>query len=540
MLNLFKKIGSYFHSFRKIGETHNLTRSHAITLSKLSPTSRTGGLDAPVKTRVQGRRIRVLRTEDFHLNAKNFAPLLKVLKEPQYQTFLALTEKTRFQEVLMRDIMNACGQYEPFMPQVEEYFELVKDLDAEALSGFTYKQVQIFDCAVHEALSVCIAKPRWQDANFGRDREKILRHFFEDADDLRVLQNCCAIAIFWIEFWLRHRMRSKENIYTYDAVVLFSGAYIYGAVLIQLMAMRRGRCIICESLFTGNEFYFEELYRPIPNASRIGLPTVLNAHYDSVPDPDDIDRSVTIAVEKIRHMANKNVVQPDQQPLPLKLKGERVVLVIGQVVNDFSLLAGRGSIMFTIPAYRKIIKELLADGRTHVIFKAHPWERKKANIKTDFTKDALADFVSTLTQEEQDRVWIVSDWNIKQLFGICRHIVTICSQAAIEAALDGFKPITIGGTFYDSGRFCHSFPTVEAACAAINSDKLPSQLTLQEFKNFELYVAALLHRHTASSGPYGESVIRRTLANFDRKPAMSQSSRGTELLLQPRWESPDE
>jgi len=519
------KLFKFMSSLRHLPATHNLTRDNIRRLQALTEMVNSLPLEtefiSSTATDMSGGapkipKLKVLRTENFHLNERNFKSLLDAIAEPTCTVKLAIDKDSNLKPLLL-----ACGNYDEHMSRLARFHDQIKRLDRDELLDFKYKGVRVFEAAYSEALSACIASDHWQSRAINKTPDAIIDHFFAHDEHLEVLRKCCAAAMFWTNFWVNHRKNFKENIYTYDAALIFSGAFIYGAVLIQLLSHRRGRCFVCEGFITGEDYFFEESYHPVPNGSRIGFSTVLNSYYAKISDKDALDRHRAEAIDRLRHMRNKNVTQPAPEPLPPQLKGRSVTLVVGQVVNDFSLISGQGSVLCSIPAYRALFERILENPDAMIVFKGHPWERKKTNIRSDFTKERLEQFVQSLPAEQRSRVWIVSDWNIKQLLRVSRYVVTICSQAAIEAAMEGIKPITIGGTYYGTGGFSHNFATPELAGAAIRDDAVNPELSLAEYAGFEQFMVAMFTQHLVSNQSVGQNSVLsklRPIQRYARKP----------------------
>ncbi|MDK4673330.1 capsule biosynthesis protein, partial [Kingella kingae] len=87
-------------------------------------------------------------------------------------------------------------------------------------------------------------------------------------------------------------------------------------------------------------------------------------------------------------MKNKNVQQPtDSAAFVFKYK-KPVVTIIGQVVNDFSLLEVNGLGISSVQVYKELITKLVKPG-FNVVLKTHPWEKQKINIKSSLTKEII-------------------------------------------------------------------------------------------------------------------------------------------------------
>ncbi|HCN9346693.1 TPA: capsular biosynthesis protein, partial [Escherichia coli] len=103
------------------------------------------------------------------------------------------------------------------------------------------------------------------------------------------------------------------------------------------------------------------------------------------------------------------------------------------------------------------IDRLLCDDDVFVIFKSHPWERHKNNIRSALTFEKIHEYIKELPDDKSSRVFIIEDFNLESLIKQSDHIVTLCSQSAIEAAFLGVKPIQLGNAFYGQKGFTYDF-----------------------------------------------------------------------------------
>ncbi len=314
-----------------------------------------------------------------------------------------------------------------------------------------------------------------------------------------------AAALDWLEFW-------KAKLPTYSPqpthACIFSGSLIYTRTLIELLRMTPTRVMVMESYFTGNDFYFEEKYEPVPNNSDLRHAAV----YKALPVPADAneyDRERIKAINKVLMGKNKNVQQPENPtPLPFKAGERPLVVVLGQVVNDFSVInyADRG--ISTVAFYRSLIDALVRAG-CNVVFKDHPWELKKTHVKRPFTRQLLEQWLDTQDEEFRSRVFIDTELDILKLFKACDFACGLNTQSLIEAAFEGVKPTTFGNAFYGRKGFTHDYDLadVERFAADIKSGRISGTLTLEEVDAFELFLVKSLQKHLVTVNPSGVSMI---------------------------------
>ncbi len=232
---------------------------------------------------------------------------------------------------------------------------------------------------------------------------------------------------------------------------------------------------------------------------------------------------------------NKNVTQPLKTKVgfPFNNSNEKNVLILGQVINDFSIIETDLANINSLQLYKEMISKILHETSYNVIFKAHPWEKSKVNLKRSLTKDELTKFISsTFSHEERLRIEILEDFNIDSLFASCDHIVGLCSQSLIEAAYSGKKPHQIGNAFFGSKGFTYDHSTVENFILSIKSDTCKTKLTLLEYDNLLCFLTLLLQYHLVSVFPSGHvklleklhikkniNIIQNTTTDYELSPS---------------------
>jgi len=465
--------------------------------------------------------IKVLRADDFHINERNFTSLFGILKDKKVNVKIGVSRSSSY-----ADLIKACGVYDQYLDQLAAHIEIVSQLSKEDLREWQYHSVDIATCALDEALSAVVMQDHWQNEPVSKDFDVLFDRLWDN--NRETLLNCCAAAAFWVDYW-----RGMDGLNRFNAAVVFSGSYIYGRTLLQLLTYTQAKCFVLESFATGYDYFFEERYKPIANNSRINQPTFFRSLLPAIEDQDRRNREVIRAFNKMRNMKNKNVIQPVPGALPASLRGKRISVILGQVVNDFSLISGKGSILSSIPAYKELIGTLLDRDDSFVIFKAHPWEMKKQNLLTPYTEDALRSWADTLPAAKRARLMIVADWNLHQLLRVSTYAITLCSQSALEAAVEGLKPVVVGGAFYDNGGFTSNFTSPRDAALAINSGSLRGTLSLDEFTAFETYLATLIQTHLVNTDNSGRNKLLQRLTPY--RPQKHVHTHQHELSVTSTW-----
>lgn len=446
--------------------------------------------------------ISILQADDYHLNDRNFTSLFGILRDKKVRVRVGVQVSGSCGAMI-----KACGVYHQHLKHISGHLETVSRLDKEELRKWRYHNVDIATCAIDEALSAVIMEDHWQERSVPKDFDILFDRLWESNKE--TLLHCCAAAAFWVDYW-----RRIDGLHTFNVALVFSGSYIYGRVLLKLLTYTQAKCFVLESFASGYDYFFEERHQPIANNSRINHSTYYRSLLQTLGDQDKRNRDVVRAFNKMRSMKNKNVTQPNPGILPASIRGKCVSVVLGQVVNDFSLISGKGTVLCSIPAYKELIATLLESDNSFVIFKAHPWEMKKQNLLSPYTEDALKEWAETLPDHQRSRLMIVGDWNLHQLLRISTYAISLCSQSALEAAVEGLKPVIVGGAFYDNGGFTSNFTSPREAALAINSGSLRGSLTLGEFTSFETFLATLLQTHLVNTDNSGRNKLIQRLTPY--------------------------
>lgn len=381
------------------------------------------------------------------------------------------------------------GDYEPLAPLLDTDVARLAAMPPEDIATATEAGISLLGAAHNEFLCRVLPQPRWRDGFGDNGIEAVARHAFSDQGDRRTLILNLAAAADWARYW-RGYFQSHPHI---THVLAFSGAYIYTQTMLQVAHAMGKRCFVLETFFTGNEFYLEERTAPLPNAS-----TLSHAPQSWPSDASSADRLRVGAHARLSAMRNKNVqaVGGDLvRYFPDTGSGPRV-LVVGQVLNDFSLTNTALTEGSSLAFYRRLIQSLLSAG-CRVIFKAHPWERKRPNLLSPLTLNSL---VQTFGPDHP-RVRFIERDPIGHVFAQVDHVAGLCSQGLMEACQAGFKPLQFGQAFYGGRGFTYdcSQNDAEAVAASLATGALPGRLTLDEYRIFENFLASALMIHLLPS-----------------------------------------
>ena len=471
--------------------------------------------------------------DGFHINRRNFSSLFDFfnLSQANYQFILEKNSP-------LYQLIEAYGKYEWIIEEdnieifdsLLLFYKIFSYLDKEDLFSYSLHQINLFEVAKLEILSLLITRDNWCENDIKPDNYFIFDKAY--AEDRKILILNMAVAAFWITTW----MLKFEQINSGNFCIVFSGSCTYARALMEICRRTSTKCYVLESTFTGNDYFCEEIYQPIANNSNIRFSAfrqkVLKELFrDSTLVPE---REIIKAKSKIVDIKNKNVTQPVASSLPKFKTQSKIILLAAQVVNNYSILVGYSGTLSSIYIYKALIREILEKTNFNLIIKTHPWERKKVNLQSSFTFDKLAEYLESLPVKMSERVLLVEHENLYSLFSLSDYFVTLCSQSGLEAALEGFKPVIIGEAFYSNAGFTSDYASATEFVADLVAAKCQPTMTLAEFRHFENFALAFFQAHTISIHKSGAKTLNKLFSSaYD---TIKQSRRSAhELQVKPKW-----
>lgn len=430
------------------------------------------------------QKISILIPDNLHINQKNFSSFFKFVAKSGASTHF---EKNR------RDWIDTYGNYDSKSDVLYERCRILARLTPDFLYEHSVKGVNLFKIARAEILSRSSVTSDWYASPYPSSSRGIFDKLYKINKTL-LMQNLAA-AWDWLEFW----SRQLADLPGFTHCCVFSGSLIYQRSLIELLKFTPTRVLLMESFLTGNDYYCEEKYEPISNNCNIRHKAVFSS-LAPTPDGDMYDKERMQAINKLIQAKNKNVKQPESGEAIKFLKPDLpIVCIFGQVVNDFSLLEYRQTGLASIPFYEELIRSLVAVG-FNVVFKAHPWEQKKNNVRGPLTGNAIKLFVGTLPDALQSQVVVVEDYPISELFNISSWAVGLNSQSLLEAAFAGFKPVQFGDAFFGGKGFTHDYSLDKVAefVEDAKSGRIGGSLSLTDFMRYEDFLIRLLQKQLVS------------------------------------------
>ncbi|CNK61327.1 Capsule polysaccharide biosynthesis protein [Yersinia mollaretii] len=441
------------------------------------------------------KNISILFPDQVHFHDRNFKSLFDTIKKHSIKhTFI--TD--------MHHLVATFGDYFSHKEQLSGYYNKISEFSESKLLTLETKGILLFKIYRNEALAYFLSLPEFRDKIPCQLSDTEIFMLMSRTDHEALLLNISA-TMFWMDFW--DEKLSTIKVYTYACI--FSGVQIYNRSLLEILKTHATIPLLLEHFFTGNEYYIEEKYEPIPNNTNL---THSNA-YNSIQLPinhDEYERNKIKATNKVILSNNKNVIQPKNRQ-KIKSRGRKVITIIGQVYNDYSIIGTATKYLSSINFYKELILKLLQDDSNYIVFKAHPWERNKTKSKIAPTFESLSKLKESLDIEKRERLFITENFNLSDLINQSEHIITLCSQSAIEAAFLGIKPIQLGNAFYGKKGFTYDYNHIDDFLDDLNKNKLSRVLTLDEYKNLEIFLMKFLESELVSVHKSGISTIERKL-----------------------------
>lgn len=411
--------------------------------------------------------------DSLHINTRNFDSVFTFIREGRHYYE---------QHAEINHLISRYGDYTELPAEMQEEYQASLSWEGESLLDRQSNGINLFDICRGETLSYVCADPTFSKIGKEWSRDEIFDFLYKNYR-IPLIKNL-SVASFWIKYW-NNFIQNSSN---FDFALIFSGSLSYARSLMELLRKTPTRVFLLESFMTGSDFYCEEKFSPLPNNSLLGNKN----YYSSLKISDEsYERDRMKAINKILLGKNLNVIQPPSSA-DILFDNEKVILILGQVVNDFSQLGYNDLGISSISIYCELLEKILDKTEYKIIFKAHPWENKKANLRSPITANYIK---SKFANYIDDRIVIVEDYNIDDLFKQVQHVILLNSQSGIEAAWNGIKPIVLARPFYGKKGFTHDFHynDIDAVVDFLNCATCEdSTLSLKEFDAFEDFLVKAL------------------------------------------------
>ncbi len=480
-------------------------------------------------------RLQFLLADDFHINRRNFAALFDFIKLHRVPTGV----HRRHDE--LKRCLGSYGDRALLTP----YVRGLERLDAAALfeldHSYRNTPLRLFPLYRSEALAFALAqRSHWHDMPSSREDRAIFERMH--AHDRDVLLGNAAAAMFWIDHFAE--LYAEQGL-RYSHAFVFGGSMTYTRVLMQLCKLSETKCMVLESSFTGHQFYAEERYAPLAASPDIQHPAVRASLLAELEGTAGAESGIS-AHALMTSATNKNVVQPDE-PVYVQFPEQRrpELLIVGQVVNDFSVIEQRRCPLSSLAFYRDLIRRCLQQTEYNLIFKAHPWEDRKLHVNRAFTREQISELRDQLSPEQQARLVVLDSANLLSLGKRVDRVALLNSQAGLELAYHcGLQPSTFGHPYYAGAGFTDDFPDIESFLDDVRVGGARAMLGLDGFEQLVRFLQCFLGVHCITNGPHGAAQLARRLAigplhGAREDPELAQSFRqlaakGRKLLRSPK------
>lgn len=448
-------------------------------------------------------KLEILFPDSLHFHERNFKSLIEVISKNNNIKSYYIKEYNNLKALY--------GNYIDCKSLIIKYYDDIKTKNKDELLNLRYNGINIFYTIKAEILSYLMSLENWYNNDISSDESELFNKMYNE--NLEELLLNYAFSLFWIDFW-QMIIKNHKSI---THCLVFSGSLIYVKTLVQLLKNTKIKVFVLETFMTGNDYYFEEKYDHIANNSDIKFDNI----YNSIILSDDFieyEKDKIKAINKFILRKNKNVVQPNESKVIKFYNGKPVISIIGQVINDFSILETRLENINSLSIYKKTIIKIINETEYNIIFKAHPWENKKINIKSSLTLIELSKFINKeLSEDDKKRIFITEDYKLELLVENSDIIFGICSQALIEASYYGKKTVQIGKAFFGNKGFTNDCDGVNDFIKQLKSGKLNnSKLNMEEYNMFYIFLIKILEKHLVSIYKSGESKLLSRLMNTNQ------------------------
>jgi hypothetical protein len=444
--------------------------------------------------------MKILFADNWHFHRRNFLPIFEAMKSGllphQFETS-------------RRSWWKAHGRYSKLSKRLRQSTDFIDQQgDWRAIN---YLGVNLWEISKAEFLCHALTQDRWHVGGIPNQSDSIFEFAISNPLDKEALRFCLAAAHNWLSFWNQYLDRHADL----SHAIVFSGSYIYTRALMALAKQRDILVLVTEHFFTGNDFYLE--YRDNPISNNCGVQRDIRISTSIMEKESDVISSA-YAHGRMKGMKNRNVPQKNITFKHTWNDKNPIILIIGQVANDFSIIETPSAEISSIATYKQVISGLLNNTNANVIFKAHPWERKRPPVFSPLTKIKIAEWIHSLPRKDQLRITVIENEPIKKIFEICDGVVGFSSQGLLEACYYGFKPALTGETFFSKKGFTQSAVQSQHLLSS-TVDKGMWKLSLDEYHQFQGFMKGMFSEVLTPNNKKASEFILEKISNPGAKPS---------------------
>ncbi len=462
--------------------------------------------------------LKIFLPDTIHFHERNFKSLFDFIARHK----ITITKNTE-----INSWAGLYGDYSEKQTEIQPYLKVIKGLSSSDLYGYRHSSQTIWKVARAELLSYFLPKVEF---NVNVKCREDAAHFelMLEIDKVVVL-NCYAAAMYFMDYW----KAKLASIPVQKYALIFSGSQIYNKSLLEVLKHSQTTPIVMEHFFTGNEYYFEDRYTPIANAS--DLKYLVHPKVTEV-EINEYDRRRLKSINKILLSNNRNVKKTGEF-LHLDFPEGKAVALIGQVVNDYSVIETATGYLNSVEFYKEFILKAIDSG-LNVVFKAHPWEHHKNNVRTSFTKDMIEYWVEEeLTDSQRSKLVITETADIDSIFKQVDFVAGLCSQGLLESVFDGFKPLQFGNAFYGGRGFTSDYVSVNDFLSDVKNDVVSGYLSIDEYEQYESFLVSAFERELVSIHRSGILVLESKLKGYPLIPLLEKKVSTSSVMVHKETEN---
>ncbi|OAS85788.1 MULTISPECIES: glycosyltransferase [Metabacillus] len=387
------------------------------------------------------------------------------------------------------------------LPNFSKYEEVFKGLNEKPLSELkqvSYKGYNLWD-VIHAEMYAYLTPRIYQHyiadeiTNPQSDSDDLLQWLRTSKLEDETFQNLVfynfAIGAFWIDYWAATFKKFKIN-----NVCVFGGTTIYSRAATLVAQWNNTNVLSFEGSFIKDFHYADSGSGMITNNHRFAD----HSKWVRLQGLDFLDKQAEWLENVMANRLNLNVVQPNKLTKAELYQrynidpNKKLILLIGQVLNDFSITRDLKNYDSSIDFYVDVIKTIADKEDCHLFIKLHPWENHKQNSTTELSKRVLEKKLADLSITNYT---VDYDVNIDSLIEFSEIGLTSCSQAGLEMLYMGKRVVQVGNAFYGNKGWTVDVTQPEFLPLAIDIALAEPRLEEIEIKEVRKFIYHLLHNH---------------------------------------------
>lgn len=407
----------------------------------------------------------ILFADDINFHSRGFPELFSYIRSHYI--------KHEFHNYGNRGLKNSFGLYDPAHKNLKPYIDRLTDIPVWDWQFLEIHGIRLYDMARYEILSRAMIHPRWYDQQTQNDSATVFAKLAGEDYDL-LLTNLAA-AWFWVDHWEAFFAISVQK---YNYFCVFGNSLTYSRAGAHC-AHRAGILPYAfEHILTGQHHFIEPRLSPIQGCASLRLKIPANITTDRI-----------LVSHMLGTMKNKNVSASKLREENFFRNGEKTILLLTQVVNDFSLLVDSNMTLGSVGFYKELIGRILDGTSCNILVKTHPYEARKLQGE-NITNNEIGRYIENLSPDKRRRIRLLCDYPLQNLFSHSDCAVTLSSQSGLEALYHGLPVCLLSDAFYARHGFTHDFHTIDAFVRSVVGGQafLLDDAAIEEFYRFMSWI----------------------------------------------------